>query len=98
ASILAAPIVGDKSWIVREHLTDRELQLADAIAAEMDGDRVKAVVLLEAIVRDPSPSWDYPERVALLRNLRALRRTKDARTLCDDTLRPAIFAWAFPAV
>ena len=94
-SILAAPIVGDRTWIVRRNLSDRDRQLADAIEAEMSGDRARAVRLLDAIVRDPSPYWEYPERVALLRNLRALHRDKAAQALCEDTLRPAIFHYAY---
>ena len=94
-SILAAPVVGNRSWIVRDGLTERETQLADAIEAEMTGDRRRAAELLGKLVADPTPSWDYPERVALLRNLRALGRDADARALCDDTLKPAVFAWAY---
>jgi hypothetical protein len=94
-SILAAPLVGDRTWIVRRDLTDRERRLADAIDAELTGDPARAAALLHDIVGDPSPSWDYPERMALLRNLRALGRADEARALCADTLRPAIFQWAF---
>ena len=94
-SILAAPLAGDRTWIVRRELTDRDRVLADAIEAEMSGDRARAVVLLDQLVRDPSPFWDYPERVALLRNLRALHRGKEARALCEDTLHPAVFQLAY---
>jgi len=94
-SILAAPLVGERAWIVRDGLTERETQLADAIEAEMTGDRRRAAELLGTLVADPTASWDYPERVALLRNLRALGRDKEARTLCNDTLHPAIFTWAY---
>jgi hypothetical protein len=94
-SILAAPLVGDRTWIVRRDLTDRDAQLADAIEAELGGDRARAVELLDKIVHDPSPFWDFPERIALLRNLRALHRDKQASALCDDTLHPAIFQMAF---
>jgi tetratricopeptide (TPR) repeat protein len=94
-SILAAALVGDRTWIVREGLTERDATLADAIDAELNGDRRRAADLLSKLVADPTSSWDYPERVALLRNLRALRRDKDARALCDDTLHPAVFTWAY---
>jgi tetratricopeptide (TPR) repeat protein len=94
-AMLAAPLVGERSWIRRDGLGERELQLADAIEAEMTGDRTRAVDLLAKLVADPTASWDYPERVALLRNLRALNRDKEARALCDDTLRPAVFNWAY---
>jgi hypothetical protein len=94
-SILVAPLIGDRSWIVRRNASDRDRELADAIEAEMTGDRGKAVELLQALVRDPSPFWDYPERVALLRNLRALHRDQEASALCEDTMQPAEFQLAF---
>jgi tetratricopeptide (TPR) repeat protein len=94
-SILTAPLVGDRSLIVRRDLTERDVTLADAIEAEMAGDHAKAATLLDQLVKDPSPYWDYPERVALLRNLRKLGRTKEAKALCDDTLKPALFQWSF---
>ena len=50
----------------------------------MNGDRARAAVLFKQLVDDPPPSWNYPERVALLRNLRALH-----------TLRPALLGFAF---
>jgi hypothetical protein len=94
-STLAAPLVGDRTWIVRQQSSDRERVLADAIEAEMSGDRSKAVTLLQSIVNDPSPYWEYPERMALLRNLRALHRTREAQALCDDTTKPALFQPAY---
>jgi tetratricopeptide (TPR) repeat protein len=96
-SILAAPLVQDRAWVVRRDLTDREQRLADAIDAELSGDRARAAEILRAIIDDPSPSWDYPERMALLRNLRALHRDREARELCEDTMRPAIFEWSYLA-
>lgn len=66
------------------------VKLAAASAAELDGDRAKAADLLGELVADPTFSWDYPERAALIRNLRALGRTKELAAVCDDTLRPAI--------
>ncbi|HUJ59957.1 MAG TPA: serine/threonine-protein kinase [Kofleriaceae bacterium] len=93
-SILTAPLVGDRAWIVRRELSDRDAQLADAIEAEMTGDHARAAELLGELVRDPSPFWDYPERMALVRNLRALHRTEDARAVCEDTLHPAVFQLA----
>jgi hypothetical protein len=94
-SILAAPLIGDRALIVRTGLTEREAHLADAIDAEMTGNRARAAELFGQLVADPSAGWDYPERMALLRNLRALGRDKDVRALCDDTLRPAVFTWAY---
>ncbi|HSD88721.1 MAG TPA: serine/threonine-protein kinase [Kofleriaceae bacterium] len=94
-SILAAPLVGDPAWIIREGGTEREGHLADAISAEMSGDRALAIKLLSALVADPTASWDYPERAALLRNLLALGRMNEARALCADVLRPPMFRPAF---
>jgi TolB-like protein len=94
-SILTAPLVGDRALIVRRDLSDRDAQLADAIEAEMTGDHVRAALLLGELVHDPSAFWDYPERMALVRNLRALHRIKEARAVCEDTMHPAVFQLAF---
>ncbi len=96
--LLAAPLLHDKSLVVHDYFTDRLTTLADASDAELAGDRARAVDLLRELVDDPSPSWDFPERAALLRNLRALGRTKEADALCADTLRPAVFRYAFMAM
>jgi hypothetical protein len=93
--MLAAPVLGDAALIVHEGLSERESRLADGLAAEMKGDRAHAVSVLNALVADPTPGWDYAERAALLRNLRALGRDKEARALCADTLSPPIFRPAF---
>jgi len=97
-ALLAAPLLGDRSWIVRTGLSARNATLADAMEAELAGDRGRATELLAKLVADPSPYWDYPERAALLRNLRALGRTREAKALCADTLRPAIFRYAVLAM
>ena len=34
--------------------------------------------------------WDSPERAALIRNLRALKRIKEVAAVCADTLKPAV--------
>jgi predicted Ser/Thr protein kinase/tetratricopeptide (TPR) repeat protein len=94
-ALLAAALLRDGSWIVRTGLTTRDARLADAIEAELAGDHRRAAALLAALVADPTPNWDYPERAALLRNLRALGRWKEAKALCADTLRPAVFRYAF---
>ena len=94
-SILTAGLVGDRSIIDRRELSARDATLADAIEAELAGDRAKAALLLKQLIDDPSPFWEFPERVALLRNLKALGRTGEARELCDDTLRPPLFQWSF---
>jgi Tfp pilus assembly protein PilF/predicted Ser/Thr protein kinase len=96
--LLAAPLLNDRSLVVHDYFTDRLSVLADAADAELAGDRARAVDLLHQIVDDPSPTWDFPERAALLRNLRALGRTNEADALCADTLRPAVFRYAFMAV
>jgi predicted Ser/Thr protein kinase/tetratricopeptide (TPR) repeat protein len=93
--LLAAPLLHDKSLIVHTYFTDRLSTLADASDAELAGDRARAATLLRQLVSDPSPFWDYPERAALVRNLRALGRGKEAEAVCADTMRPAVFRYAF---
>ncbi len=95
---LAAGMQGDASLIVREGATYRERRVADAIAAELAGDRESAVTTMHAIVADPSANFDYPERAALLRELLAVKRTDDAKQLCEDTARPPRFRFAFLVV
>ncbi len=97
-SILAAPLVGDAALVVRDRLTEREARLADASDAELAGDHARAAAILGELVADPTFAWDYPERAALLRNLRALHRAKDAAALCSDTMKPAIFHTAYLAM
>jgi hypothetical protein len=94
-SVLAAPVLGDAALLELSGLSERNAKLAEAGAAELAGDRAKAADILTALVGDPSFSWDYPERAALLRNLRALGRDREAAALCKDTLEPAIFRPAY---
>ena len=90
-AILIAGLEGVPRTFERAGTTTRVAQLATAIEAELAGDRARAVELLRAMISDPSDYWDYPERMALLRNLEALDRSTEARALCRDTaLRPAI--------
>jgi len=97
-ALLSAALLGDRSLIVRTDLNLRNARLADAVEAELAGDRPRAAELLAALVADPSPYWDYPERAALLRNLHALGRTEEVKVLCADTLRPALFRYAVLAM
>jgi predicted Ser/Thr protein kinase/tetratricopeptide (TPR) repeat protein len=97
-SILAAPVLRDAGLILHDDLTDRETRLALASEAELAGDRATAAKILASIVADPSFFWDYPERAALVRNLRALHRRTDLAALCEDTVRPALFRPAFLVV
>jgi len=94
-SILAAPITGDTAAMVRGGLTERNARLVTAIDAELAGDRAKAAAQLATVVDDPAFFWDLPERVALIRNLRALGRTQELKLLCARSLRPPVFriAW-----
>jgi predicted Ser/Thr protein kinase/tetratricopeptide (TPR) repeat protein len=96
--LLAAPLLHDKSLVVHDYYTDRLTKLADASDAELAGNRARSVALLRELVNDPSPFWDYPERAALIRNLRALGKTKEADAVCADTMKPAIFRVAFMPV
>lgn len=89
-AILAAPIVGDRALLEHARRSERNDKLAAASTAELDGNRAKAADLLGELVADPTFSWDYPERAALIRNLGALKRTKERSAVCADTLRPAV--------
>jgi len=94
-SILVAPLLGDPSLIPTDHLTEREGKLADASRAELAGKRAEAVAILTDVVGDPTFFWDYPERAALIRNLRALHKTKEAAAVCTATLSPALYRTAY---
>jgi hypothetical protein len=96
--ILAAAVTGDMSLILREDLSERYAELDAASEAELAGDRETAVKMLAELVANPSFSWDYPERAALIRNLRALKRKKEVAALCADTERPAIWRVAYLVV
>jgi len=89
-AILAAGVTGDAALIVRAHGTERTTALAAALAAELAGDRAAAARQLQTLVDDPTFTFDYPERAALLRNLAALHDRKRFAAVCADTLRPPI--------
>jgi Tfp pilus assembly protein PilF len=97
-SNLAAAVVGDASLIVRDGVSERDAQIADASEAELAHDYSKAAAILGALVANPSFAWDYPERAALIRDLRARGRKKDAAAVCADTVQPAIYRQALPVL
>jgi len=89
----AASLTGDRSLIVRDRSTTyRNGRIADAIEAELAGDRAGAIAMLEQrVVDDPTDHFDLPERAALLRDLVATKQIARAHALCKDTLRPATY-------
>lgn len=94
--LLAAPLLGEHAPVPRQpHLSTRQARLADAIDAELSGDRERAATILHGLVADPTWFWDFPERAALIRNLSALGRFDEIAKLCADTLAPAVFRPAF---
>ncbi len=98
-AILAQPLLGDRAPAIPQGLTDRQEKLAAAVRFELAGDRARAADAFAAIVADPSPFWDYLERAALVRNLRALPdRAAQLEALCEDSLRPPVFRAAFITV
>jgi predicted Ser/Thr protein kinase/tetratricopeptide (TPR) repeat protein len=97
-AILAAPLVNDPTLIVRDRANERVRRLADAAEAELARDPARAAAILAELVADPTATWDYPERAALLRTLRAANRPREAKQLCADTLRPAMYRPAFLAL
>jgi tRNA A-37 threonylcarbamoyl transferase component Bud32/tetratricopeptide (TPR) repeat protein len=88
---LAAALLADPSLLPKSGLSDRNTKLLAAASAELSGDRAGAAKILRGLVDDPTFTWDYPERAALVRNLRAMGRHKDAVAVCVDTLHPAVF-------
>ena len=94
-SILLGALAGDTALVVRDSLTERETRLAAAADADLAGDHARAAQLLGEVVADPTFSWDYPERAALIRNLRAAHQLRQAAAVCTDTLNPALFHTAF---
>jgi tRNA A-37 threonylcarbamoyl transferase component Bud32/tetratricopeptide (TPR) repeat protein len=94
-TVLGAPLLGTPSAFDTSSMIGRTARLATAIEAELAGDRARAAELLAALVADPTFTWDYPERVALARNLAALGQRDALAALCADTLRPAVYREAF---
>jgi hypothetical protein len=88
---LAAALLADPSLLPQSGLSERHTKLVAAASAELSHDRAGAAKILRGLVDDPTFTWDYPERAALVRNLLALGRRKDAAALCADTLHPAVF-------
>jgi predicted Ser/Thr protein kinase/TolB-like protein len=95
---LAAAVVGDASLIVRDGVSERNARIADASDAELAHDHAKAAAILGELVANPSFGWDYPERAALIRELRVLGRKKEAAAVCADTVQPAVYREALPVV
>lgn len=93
-AILAGPMLGATKF-ERAVLTERLATLATAIDAELAGDRVLAAKLLDELVKNPTYEWDFVERFALMRNLRALGRVKEAEAICADTLKPPVIRYVF---
>jgi predicted membrane protein len=89
-SILAAALLHDNSLVVPS-TTERNTRITAAVTAELANDRAKAASIFTELVADPTFFWDYPERAALARNLRALHRLRELTALCADTLHPALF-------
>jgi hypothetical protein len=93
--ILAAPILGSMPKLDRDRLTTRERKLASAAEAELAGDRVTAITILQELISDPVINWDLIERAALLRNLAALGRRDALIAACRIIMKPPIFRHAW---
>lgn len=94
-SVLTAALVRDPALIVTAGAPERTQRLGAAIAAGLRGDHTAAAAELRAQIADPTFSFDFPERSALLRELVALRRTQEVAAMCADTLRPPVVRPAF---
>ena len=97
-SILTAALTKDPALIVTTGASERILHLGAAIEASLRGDHAAAAVGLQEQVSDPTFTFDFPERAALVRELTTLRRPKDVAALCADTLQPPIVRPAFIVV
>ncbi len=95
-AMLTAALARDASLIpTGPMVSERSHELQAAAEAEIAGDHVKAAAILTKVVHNPTYTWDYPERAALLRNLRITRDKAAISALCKDTLEPAIYHHAF---
>ncbi|HEU0034387.1 MAG TPA: serine/threonine-protein kinase [Kofleriaceae bacterium] len=92
---LAMPITKEPTRCRRPLLTTRADLVADAMEAEVAGDHRRAIEILRGLVDDPATFWDYPERAALIRNLRAIGDVAGARAVCEQLRQPAVFRWAW---
>ena len=93
-ALLSAPLLGT-ALPEGEGRTPRARKLRAAIAAELAGRRREAATLLEDLVADPGDTYDFPERVALVRNLRAAGDAAQLAAQCKDITHPPVFRWAF---
>jgi predicted Ser/Thr protein kinase/tetratricopeptide (TPR) repeat protein len=91
-ALLTAAMTGDAALLRVPHETYRNDRIAAASDAELRGDHAAAAAILEEIIASPSFTWDYPERAALLRNLKDKAK---AKALCADSLHPAVFRAAY---
>ncbi|HEY4055559.1 MAG TPA: hypothetical protein VGM39_03085, partial [Kofleriaceae bacterium] len=87
-AILTAQLAHDPALLVREHAPERMRALADAIASGLDGDHAAAATKLQALIDDPTFSFDYPERAALLRELGA--SSDKVAAACGELVAPPI--------
>ena len=92
---LAAPLIGTVAPVLEASATPRERQLAAAIASELAGDHLAAAKALTELVADPSDTWELGERIALVRNLRALGDTGQVASQCKEVVRPPVFRYDF---
>jgi predicted Ser/Thr protein kinase/tetratricopeptide (TPR) repeat protein len=98
-AMLAAALAKDASLIPSgPTVSERNRMLAEMAHAQIAGDRAKAIQILAAAVANPSPTWEYAERAALIRLLRAANKKREAEAVCKDTLAPAVYRHALPVV
>ncbi len=94
AAALAAPLIGMR-LPDEDGATPRQRRLLAAMRAELAGDRKQAAALLTELVADPSDTFDIGERIALVRNLRALGDERGVRAQCKEIERPPVFRFDF---
>jgi serine/threonine protein kinase len=94
AAALASPLAGTELPSV-DAATPRQRTLIAAMRAELARDHRTAVARLTELIADPGENFDFGERIALVRNLRALGDTRAVAAQCEDLARPPVFRYDF---
>jgi hypothetical protein len=90
---LAAPIAGTPPPTGAVFAREQSLQAASE--AELAGNHREAARLLAELVADPDDTWDFGERIALVRNLRALDDVRAVAAQCKEITHPPTFRYVF---
>jgi serine/threonine protein kinase/tetratricopeptide (TPR) repeat protein len=89
--IHAAATTGRSEWTRVAYRSTRLDQKAKAVRAELAGKHSEAVALWQASLRQPHHYYDYLDRIALRRNLKALHQNEEVASVCSQLEKPAVF-------